>query len=178
MMARRAREQLDSLGNTGTRIVLSGDLDEFTIAALAAAPVDAYGVGTAVTMGSGAPTAALVYKLVEVHGRPVAKRSDRKATQGGAKTAYRGYRHSGTATDEVVVVDGEDVEAIRVRHSFDELRRVAVPLWEFGRRTAEGMATLEDARARMAESLRALPWEGLSLSNGDPVLPTIMVPAP
>lgn len=178
MMARRAREQLDSLGNTGTRIVLSGDLDEFTIAALAAAPVDAYGVGTAVTMGSGAPTAALVYKLVEVNGRPVAKRSDRKATQGGAKTAYRGYRHSGTATDEVVVVDGEDVEAIRVRHSFDELRRVALPLWEFGRRTAEGMATLEDARARMVESLRALPWEGLSLSNGDPVLPTIMVPAP
>jgi nicotinate phosphoribosyltransferase len=174
-LARRAREQLDSLGNTSTRIVLSGDLDEFTIAALAAAPVDAYGVGTAVATGSGSPTAALVYKLAQVAGRPVAKRSDRKATHGGAKTAYRASRDSGTATDEVVVVDGQDVDAIRERHGFDELHLVTVPLWERGARTVEGMATLEDARERMVQSMRTLPWEGLSLSNGEPVLPTMVV---
>jgi len=177
VLARRAREQLDLLGNTSTRIVLSGDLDEFTIAALAAAPVDAYGVGTAVATGSGSPTAALVYKLVQVAGRPVAKRSDRKATHGGAKTAYRAHRASGTATDEVVVAEGQDLEAITASNSFDELRRVTVPLWRGGARTAEGMATLEDARERMAQSLRALPWEGLSLSNGEPVLPTMVVGA-
>src|SRR6476659_7162914 len=38
VMARHSRELLDSLGATGTRIVVSGDLDEFSIAALAAAP--------------------------------------------------------------------------------------------------------------------------------------------
>ncbi len=38
VMARRVREQLDSLGAHDTRIVVTGDLDEFGIAALAAAP--------------------------------------------------------------------------------------------------------------------------------------------
>jgi nicotinate phosphoribosyltransferase len=177
VLARRAREQLDALGNGGTRIVLSGDLDEFTIAALAAAPVDAYGVGTAVAMGSGAPTAALVYKLVEVEGRPVSKRSDRKATHGGAKTAHRAYRNSGTATDEVVVVGEQDLEAVRRRGEFDVLRRVSEPLMIDGVRTELGAATLEMARRRVADSLRTLPWEGLSLSRGEPVLPTTMVAA-
>src|SRR6185312_7123461 len=65
-LARQARDQLDKLGATGTRIVLSGDLDEYAIAALRAEPVDSYGVGTSVVTGSGAPTAGMVYKLVGV----------------------------------------------------------------------------------------------------------------
>ena len=69
MLAARSRELLDSLGAVNTKIVVSGDLDEYAIAALAAEPVDAYGAGTAVVTGSGAPTASLVYKLVEVDGR-------------------------------------------------------------------------------------------------------------
>jgi nicotinate phosphoribosyltransferase len=60
VLARQARAQLDGLGATGTRIVVSGDLDEYAIAALAAAPVDIYGAGTAVVTGSGAPTAGFV----------------------------------------------------------------------------------------------------------------------
>ena len=63
-LAVSVRALLDSLGATRTRIVLTGDLDEFSIAALAAQPVDGYGVGTSLVTGSGAPTAALVYKLV------------------------------------------------------------------------------------------------------------------
>ena len=82
VLARQARAQLDSLGATSTRIVVSGDLDEFAIAALAADPVDAYGAGTSVVTGSGAPTAGLVYKLVEVDGRPVAKRSELQGDAG------------------------------------------------------------------------------------------------
>ena len=68
VMARQARDQLDALGARNTRIVVSGDLDEFAIASLRAEPVDAYGVGTSVVTGSGAPTAGMVYKLVEVDG--------------------------------------------------------------------------------------------------------------
>src|SRR6516165_9931681 len=64
MTARRTRALLDELGAAHTRIVVTGDLDEHSIAALAAAPVDGYGVGTALVTGSGAATAAMVYKLV------------------------------------------------------------------------------------------------------------------
>ena len=101
-LARQARDQLDALGATSTRIVLSGDLDEYAIAALRAEPVDSYGVGTSVVTGSGAPTAGMVYKLVEVDGRPVAKRSAAKESRGGAKTAVRRYKPTGTAVEEVV----------------------------------------------------------------------------
>ena len=87
VVAHQVRTLLDELGAKNTRIVLTGDLDEYSIAALATAPVDGYGVGTSLVTGSGAPTAALVYKLVArsdgpaadgtVSGplRPVAKRS-------------------------------------------------------------------------------------------------------
>src|SRR3989442_10349774 len=103
VLARKAREQRGALGAKDTRIVVSGGLDEHAIAALRAEPVDAYGVGTAVVTGSGAPTAGMVYKLVEVDGRPVAKRSENKASQGARKTAYRVHKATGTAVEEVVV---------------------------------------------------------------------------
>src|SRR4051812_2077408 len=64
VLAGEVRAQLDSLGATGTRIVVTSDLDEFAIAALASAPVDAYGVGTELVTGSGHPTCGFVYKLV------------------------------------------------------------------------------------------------------------------
>ena len=86
ILARQVRAQLDAAGATETRILLSGDLDEFAIAALRAAPVDGYGVGTSLVTGSGAPTANFVYKIVEVDGIPVAKRSSQKATHARGKT--------------------------------------------------------------------------------------------
>ena len=110
VVARQVRELLDELGARQTRIVLTGDLDEYSIAALAALPVDGYGVGTALVTGSGAPTAALVYKLVaraiepgpggEL--RPVAKRSVGKPGRGGRKWAVRHRDDGGTALAEVI----------------------------------------------------------------------------
>ena len=163
VMARRAREQLDRLGATGTKIVVSGDLDEYAIAALAAAPVDVYGAGTAVVTGSGAPTAGMVYKLVEVDGRPVAKRSEHKGSVGGRKTAYRAYRSSGTATDEIVVTGGSPVPA--------DARPLQVPLWRDGAPVAD-LPTLDASREHLRAALLTLPWEGLKLSTGDPAIPT------
>jgi nicotinate phosphoribosyltransferase len=163
VMAKRAREQLDRLGATGTKIVVSGDLDEYAIAALAAAPVDVYGAGTAVVTGSGAPTAGMVYKLVEVDGRPVAKRSEHKSSVGGRKTAYRAYRSSGTATDEIVVTGGSPVPA--------DARPLQVPLWRDGAPVAD-LPTLDASREHLRTALLTLPWEGLKLSTGDPAIPT------
>jgi nicotinate phosphoribosyltransferase len=169
VLASQARAQLDGLGATGTRIVVSGDLDEFAIAALAATPVDAYGAGTAVVTGSGAPTAGMVYKLVEVDGRPVAKRSEHKASQGGRKTAMRAYKPTGTAIEEIVCSVGgaEPGEGERL------LQR---PLLRGGAAVAD-LPTLEQSREHLRAAMVTLPWDGLKLSRGEPAIPTRLVPA-
>jgi nicotinate phosphoribosyltransferase len=163
VLANHARAQLDGLGATGTKIVVSGDLDEFAIAALAATPVDAYGAGTAVVTGSGAPTAGMVYKLVEVDGRPVAKRSESKGSSGGRKTALRAYKPSGTAVEEIVSahpVDAGDGER--------PLQRALVRNGE----RVEGLPTLAESRDHLRAATVTLPWDGLKLSRGEPAIPT------
>ena len=168
VLARQARALLDDLGADRTRIVVSGDLDEYALAALAAAPVNAYGAGTAVVTGSGAPTAEMVYKLVEVDGRPVAKRSEHKGTSGGRKTAVRRHRPTGTATEEVIVSQGTP------DHRPGD-RALQVPLLRGGKRV-DGLPTLAESREHLRRVLVTVPWEGLKLSRGEPALTVISVP--
>ncbi|SDX93960.1 nicotinate phosphoribosyltransferase [Micromonospora pattaloongensis] len=170
VLAQQSRELLDSLGATETKIIVSGDLDEYAIAALAAEPVDMYGAGTAVVTGSGAPTAGLVYKLVEVDGRPVVKRSENKATIGGRKTAVRRHKPTGTATEEVVVTRGtpEPMNGDRA------LQRPYVR----GGAPVDDLPTLAESREHLRHCLISIPWEGLKLSAGDPAIPLTVVPAP
>ncbi len=169
VQAREVREQLDGLGATQTQIVVTSDLDEHAIAALAAGPVDRYGVGTALVTGSGAPTAGMVYKLVaradssgELVG--VAKRSKDKASVAGRKYALRRRSSRGVAEAEVVGLgtppldDGDD-------------RELLVPLMEGGR--VVSTATLEDARARHEASRAELPAAALRLQRGEPAIPTL-----
>ncbi len=171
VLARQVREQLDGLGATGTRIVVSGDLDEYSIAALRADPVDSYGVGTSVVTGSGAPTAAMVYKLVEVDGLPVQKRSSHKESHGGRKAALRISRPSGTAVEEVVHPLG------RPPAPNGPSRVLTIPLVRSGQPVADANeSSLEAARDLAAAGLRSLPWEGLALSHGEPAIPTRQVP--
>jgi nicotinate phosphoribosyltransferase len=165
VMAERSRQLLDELGAKDTQIVVSGDLDEYSIAALAAAPVDRFGAGTAVVVGSGAPTAQLVYKLVEVDGRPVAKRSEHKGTTGGRKTAVRRHKPTGTAIEEVVVSQGEP-------EAMPGDKRLQVPLYRSGRLVEQ--PTLDESRELLRQRLISIPWEGLKLSPGDPAVPVVM----
>ena len=167
VLARQVREQLDQLGATHTRIVVSGDLDEFGVAGLRAEPVDSYGIGTALVTGSGAPTANMVYKLVEVDGTPVEKRSARKESHGGRKEALRLSRSTGTVTEEIVYPAGRPP-----RHGKPS-RVLTVPLVRNGETVAE--PTLGVARELVASGLRSLPWEGLMLSHGDPAIPTTQI---
>lgn len=167
VLARQSRELLDSLGAVDTKIIVSGDLDEYAIAALTAEPVDAYGAGTAVVTGSGAPTAGLVYKLVEVDGRPVVKRSEHKATIGGRKTAVRRHKPTGTATEEVVVSQGTPDPAPHDR----ALQR---PYLRRGEPAAD-LPDLAAAREHLRQGLVAVPWEALKLSAGDPAIPVTIV---
>lgn len=168
VLARQARDQLDALGATDTKVVVSGDLDEYSIAALRAEPVDTYGVGTSVVTGSGAPTASMVYKLVEVDGIPVQKRSLHKHSQGGRKAALRLARPSGTITEEVIHPFGQQPDPA------DPHRVLTVPLVRDGQVLAP--ADLDAARSLVAAGLHSLPWEGLALSPGEPAIPTRVVP--
>jgi len=164
VLAVQARDQLDSLGATKTRIVLSGDLDEYALASLAVAPVDAYGVGTSVVTGSGAPSAGFVYKLVEVDGQPRQKRSEHKSSPGGRKNAVRRHRATGTATEEVLAVGGAPD-----KQPGD--RALQVPLIRGGQRV-DGLPSLAESRAHLRHVITTVPWDGLKLSKGDPAIPT------
>jgi nicotinate phosphoribosyltransferase len=167
VLARQVRQQLDSLGATKTRIVVSGDLDEFSIAALRAEPVDMYGVGTSVVTGSGAPTASMVYKLVEVDGIPVEKRSSHKESHGGRKQALRLAKQSGTIVEEVVHPFGEPPSDQPGRALAVDLVRAGEPVGDLG---------IDTARLRVKEGLHSLPWDGLKLSKGEPAISTRMIP--
>ncbi|BBX62753.1 nicotinate phosphoribosyltransferase pncB1 [Mycobacterium saskatchewanense] len=169
VLTRQVRNQLDQLGATGTRIVVSGDLDEYSIAALGAEPVDVFGVGTSLVTGSGAPTASMVYKLVEVDGMPVQKRSSHKETRGGRKEALRLSRPTGTITEEVVHPAGRPPAAA------EPFRVVTIPLVRAGEVVAK--PDLAAARELVATGLRSLPWEGLNLSHGEPAIPTTLIPS-
>jgi nicotinate phosphoribosyltransferase len=169
--AHRVREQLDSLGATSTRIVVTSDLDEFAIAALQAAPVDGYGVGTQLVTGSGEPTCGFVYKLVSRAGDDgrmvdVAKKSKDKQSVGGRKYALRRLDEHGVAEKEVV-----GVGAPPTGDSND--RPLLVPLVRNGE--VVGRSTLEEARARHLASREELPLPARQLSRGEPAIETLHV---
>jgi len=169
-LARQVRAQLDSLGATETRIVVTSDLDEYAIASLASAPVDGYGVGTQLVTGSGHPTSGFVYKLAARASEPggelvsVAKKSVDKISIGGRKFALRRRDAQGTAQAEVVgigeppVDDGDD-------------RPLLVPLVREG--DIVGREPLDDARARHHAARAELPLAATQLSRGEPVIVTL-----
>jgi len=160
-LASHARELLDSLGATRTRIIVTSDLDEYAIAGLMAAPVDGYGVGTSLVTGSGAPTMGMVDKLVERDGVPVAKRSEGKPSVGGRKHAVRRHDGSGTAVAEVISAGPIEPE--------DGDRNLVVPLVEGGRvlDTGDPARVLAEARAHHQRARAALPPEAWALSRGE-----------
>jgi nicotinate phosphoribosyltransferase len=169
-LAHSVRQQLDDLGASQTRIIVTSDLDEFAIAALAAAPVDGYGVGTQLVTGSGAPTAGLVYKLVARENsagdlEAVAKRSDGKAGIGGRKWAVRRRDDSGSAVQEILAVGHEPPVA-----GDRTLQRTLVVAGE-----VTGQESLADARARHLASRAELPASARQLSRGEPAIPTVIV---
>src|SRR5699024_5795101 len=103
-----------------------------SIAALAASPVDSYGVGTRVVTGSGQPTAGMVYKLVARQDGagdwiPVAKASADKTSTGGRKHAERALRAGRAYQERVSVMPGSG-PADAVPPAGEELRALQVPL--------------------------------------------------
>lgn len=172
---KRVRALLDSLGNTNTKITVTNDLDEYAIAALAASPVDNYGVGTSVVTGSGVPTAGFVYKLVAFEDQDgdwvsVAKRSVHKTNVGGRKYAVRRHDANGVAIAETLSTSGQ----MQLEPSDREL---LVPLVTDGAVNSAftGAAGTLSAKEFHAEAISALPIQGLRLGRGDAAIPTQFV---
>ncbi|MBU5944153.1 nicotinate phosphoribosyltransferase [Streptomyces griseoincarnatus] len=177
LVAHRVRQQLDELGARDTKIVVTSDLDEYAIASLAAAPVDAYGVGTQLVTGSGHPTCSMVYKLVaraesagpEAPLVPVAKKSTGgKTSIGGRKWAARRRDADGVAEAEVIGTGEVPPELAG--------RQLTVPLVRGGEVVAR--EPLDVVRDRHAAARAGLPLSATQLSRGEPVLPTEYVHLP
>jgi nicotinate phosphoribosyltransferase len=174
LLAVQVRELLDSLGASQTKIIVTSDLDEYAIAALASAPVDGYGVGTALVTGSGHPTCGFVYKLVartdsDAPDAPlvsVAKKSIDKISVGGRKYALRRRTDDGVAEAELIGIgspsDGDPND-----------RQLLVPLVSSG--TIVGEEDLDAARTRHTQARAELPIEARKMSKGQPVIDTYYV---
>ncbi|QEO15627.1 nicotinate phosphoribosyltransferase [Agromyces intestinalis] len=172
------REQLDALGAVNTKITVTSDLDEYTIAAMSGSPVDSYGVGTSVVTGSGHPAAGMVYKLVARRDDAgewvsVAKASASKVSVGGRKNAARRLDSTRTAREELVFV-GDGPEGEPEFESGDRLRPLMVQLMVDGEPDASytGVAGTQAARAHRAEVMQELPIEAFRLARGEPAIPT------
>jgi nicotinate phosphoribosyltransferase len=171
---RRARDLLDEMGATSTRITVTSDLDEYRIAALATAPADAYGVGTRLVTGSVHATAGFVYKLVAVGAgdgslRPVEKASVGKASPGGAKTAYRVVDAAGHATAELLDLDGSGAPPA-------PSRALQVAVMRDGQPTP--MPTLDEVRAHHRTARAELDDTALDLSDGPPAIVAAVLRTP
>lgn len=147
-LSRRVRAVLDEAGLPDVTIFASGNLDEYSIAALveAGAPVDGFGVGSRLSTSAGAPYLDFVYKLVDIDGRGVMKLSAEKATLPGPKQVWRRFEGSRFIGDTVTLADesppagGEPLLEI----AMSEGRRLAQP-------------SLPEARERAAAQRAALP---------------------
>jgi nicotinate phosphoribosyltransferase len=156
-LAREVRAILDGAGLTTAKIMASGDLDEYRIRELtrSGAPIDAFGVGTQLATSADAPHMGAVYKLVEldvggIH-RFTAKYSADKQTRPGAKQIFRGD------TRDVVTVSGDCGQG-------EALLRPVI----LGGQLVEPLPSAEQARARAAAALAALPESLRQLEVGEP----------
>lgn len=143
--ARAVRGILDAGGLADAIIFASGDLDEDAVRALAAAPVDGFGVGTRVDTASDQPYLDCAYKLQEYAGIPRRKRSEGKATWPGRKQVYRRYDADGRMAGDVVTLEGDPQAG----------EPLLVPVMRRGRRLA--VADLSAMRRHAAGQLAHLP---------------------
>ncbi|MET9533837.1 nicotinate phosphoribosyltransferase [Streptomyces sp. NPDC006649] len=171
LVAHKVRQQLDAMGATKTKIVVTSDLDEYAIASLAAAPVDAYGVGTQLVTGSGHPTCSMVYKLVaratsadpQAPLQPVAKKSL------GAKTSRGGRKWAARRTDADGIAEAEVIGTGQVPPELQD-RQLLVELVKGGEVVER--ESLDTVRERHLAIRATLPMSAFQLSRGEPVIPT------
>ncbi|MCX7250113.1 MAG: nicotinate phosphoribosyltransferase [Burkholderiales bacterium] len=148
--ARLVRTIFDQGGLQEVSIFASGNLDEWRLRQLlqAGAPIDGFGVGTALSTSADAPALDAVYKLQSYAGRPRRKRSEGKATWPGAKQVWRWSGPDGRLERDLVALADEAAPAGG--------QALLQPVMRAGRRLAPP-EPLEALRAHAAAQLAALP---------------------
>jgi nicotinate phosphoribosyltransferase len=166
-LAREVRGVLDAGGLRQSIIFASGNLDEYRVRELVAsgAPIDAFGIGTALVTSADAPALDMVYKLQEYAGRARRKRSAGKATWPGRKQVYRRYAADGAMVGDVVTSEGDPQDGAAL----------LAPVMRAGRRVAPA-ATLDDLRRHAASELARLP-PALARLEDAPEYPVEIAPA-
>jgi nicotinate phosphoribosyltransferase len=157
------RQRLDNVGWKDVRIFVSGDLDENRIEALLAgnAPIDSFGVGTALSTSADAPYAGVIYKLVEVEidhrVRGTAKFSVDKKTYPGRKQVFRFHSTDGKYSGDTIALEEE---------SYPLTESLLIPVMRDGQRleavSQDPVTTVRNAKARFLAAKLHLPQHILS----------------
>lgn len=158
----RAREILDAAGLERVGIFASGGLDEDEIARLLAlgAPIDGFGVGTALSVAKDAPALDIAYKLAAYAGRGRTKLSAGKRILPGRKQIFR------------VEEEGRAVRDILARHDEEFPGRALMrQVMAGGRRLPAGATDLAGARTRSRTEISLLPERVQGLERADPPYP-------
>lgn len=160
-LARESRRLLDAAGMHDTEIFASGGLDEEKIATLleAGAPIDAFGVGTAMSVSEDAPALDIAYKLVAYDERGVMKLSYGKQTLPGPKQVFRRFE-DGVAQGDIIARAGESSDGLPL---LGEVMR--------GGKRIVPPEPLETIRRRAAQGIAALPGRVRSIAEADPPYP-------
>jgi len=142
-LAPAVRKILDDAGLPETKIMATGDLNEYKIHELVAAraPIDVFGVGTELSTSADAPTLGVVYKMVELDRRYTAKLSEDKHTLPGSKQIFRYPSHDVLALSSECLSSSEAL-----------LRPVML-----GGQLVEPLPTAAEARTHANQALARLP---------------------
>lgn len=168
-LSRGVRKVLDDNGCASAKIVASGDLNEYKIAALRKenAPIDLYGVGTDLVTSLDAPSLGGVYKLVELarggQRLPIAKFSEGKGTLPGPHQVWR-FRAGGSGGEgfsDVIALADEDPKAL----GEGEAQGLLVPAMKGGARV-DPPESIDAIRARVKAGLDSLPASAHALEEG------------
>ncbi len=159
-----ARSILDEAGLQRLKIFASGGLDEHKVADLLArgAPIDAFGIGTDMSVSADAPALDIAYKLVEYAGLGRMKLSSGKRTLPGRKQVFR------TCRDDVMEGD-----VIARGHEALPGTPLLSPVMIAGRRISPP-APLNEIRDYARRSIGQLPENLRSLETADPPFPVVV----
>jgi nicotinate phosphoribosyltransferase len=161
-LAVQSRQLLDEAGLQHVQIFASSGIDEYEIERLlrAGAPIDAFGVGTALGVSSDAPALDIAYKLAEYAARGRLKLSFAKPILPGAKQVFRS-EEDGVAVGDTIALAGEGLPG----------RPLLQLVMQEGRRLPAGEVSLEDARACAARQVGALPDRLRQVAPAEPPYP-------
>ncbi|HEX4803288.1 MAG TPA: nicotinate phosphoribosyltransferase [Myxococcaceae bacterium] len=160
-LSKTARARLDEAGLSNVEIFASGELDEHEIERLIShgAPIQGFGVGTAMGVSADAPSLDVAYKLVSYEGETRVKLSPGKEVLPGQKQVFR-IEDNGIASRDALACFGEALPG----------RPLLSLVMRAGRRLSPP-EPLDRIRARARDEIALLPAALRQISRAEPPYP-------